>query len=170
MDTVLSILKYTAFNPLNTLPLYLAGLYTTHGREYFAKHPHVFKWLKVCLALGLWRRISGFLDTGVSNNWTNDTYDWPKELVVVTGGSDGIGAEIVKLLAEHGIKVAVLDIQEPKYIGMWKYGHYMKFLQARRNHCWKKDLKAYNLYTHSTTKRTLLPLRPCVSRQDKEHC
>ena len=103
---------------MNTLPLYLAGLYTSHGREYVAKHPRVFQWLKVFLGLGLWRRIFGFLDTGAANNWTNDTYDWPKELVVVTGGSDGIGAEIVNLLAERGIKVVVLDIQAPKYIGM----------------------------------------------------
>ena len=118
LDTVLSILKHTAFNPLNTLPLYLAGLYTAQGREYVAKHPRVFQWLKVLLGLGLWQRISGFLDVGVANNWTNDTYDWRKELVVVTGGSDGIGAAIVKQLAELGIKVVVLDIQEPKYVGM----------------------------------------------------
>ena len=118
LDTVLTILKHTAFNPLNTLPLYLAGLYTARGREYVAKHPHIFRWLKVFLGFGLWQRISSFLDTGAANNWTNDTYDWPKEFVVVTGGSDGIGAAIVKLLAEYGIKVAVLDIQEPKYIGM----------------------------------------------------
>jgi all-trans-retinol dehydrogenase (NAD+) len=117
LDTVLSILKHTAFNPLNTLPLYLAGLYTARGREYVAKHPRVFRWLKVLLGFGLWQRISSFLDAGVANNWTNDTYDWGKELVVVTGGSDGIGAAIVKLLAELGIKVVILDIQEPKYVG-----------------------------------------------------
>lgn len=49
------------------------------------------------------------------NNWTNDTYDWNKEIVVVTGGSDGIGAIVVKLLAERGIKVVVLDVQELQY-------------------------------------------------------
>ena len=117
MDTVLSILKHTALNPLYTLPLYLVGLYTQRGREYVANHPGVFKWLKVCLGLGLWQRISGFLDTGAANNWTSDTYDWRKEVVVVTGGSDGIGAIIVKLLAERGIKIVILDIQEPKYVG-----------------------------------------------------
>lgn len=36
----------------------------------------------------------------------------------MTGGSDGIGANIVKLLAEKGIKIAILDIQEPKYTSM----------------------------------------------------
>ena len=38
-------------------------------------------------------------------------------MVVITGGSDGIGAAIVRLLAERGIKVAVLDIQPLQYKG-----------------------------------------------------
>jgi all-trans-retinol dehydrogenase (NAD+) len=68
------------------------------------------------------KKISNFLDQGVYNNWKSDTYDWRKEIVVVTGGSDGIGARIVKLLAERGITVAVLDIQGLKYDG--KLGPY----------------------------------------------
>jgi 3-oxoacyl-ACP reductase-like protein len=61
--------------------------------------------------------VKRFLDEGVGNNWQNDAYNWNKEIVVVTGGSDGIGAKIVAMFAERGIKVVVLDIQEPKYIG-----------------------------------------------------
>ena len=57
-----------------------------------------------------------FLDDGVGNNWKNDRYNWSREIVVVTGGSDGIGAKIVAMLATKGIKTVVLDIQEPKYI------------------------------------------------------
>lgn len=53
----------------------------------------------------------------MANNWTNDVYDWSKELVVVTGGSDGIGKAIVLLLAERDIRVAVLDIQPLTYEG-----------------------------------------------------
>jgi all-trans-retinol dehydrogenase (NAD+) len=63
------------------------------------------------------RSISKFLDKGVMNNWTNDVYDWKKEIVVVTGGSDGIGAPVVQSLAKRGIRVVVLDIQQPKYEG-----------------------------------------------------
>lgn len=69
----------------------------------------------MCLALGVWNRISNFLNRGAANNWVSDKYDWKKEIVVVTGGSDGIGAITTKLLAEKGIKIAVLDIQKPKY-------------------------------------------------------
>lgn len=51
----------------------------------------------------------------MSNNWVNDKYDWRREIVVVTGGSDGIGGIVVRLLAERGIKVAVLDVQPLTY-------------------------------------------------------
>lgn len=35
----------------------------------------------------------------------------------MTGGSDGIGKIVVQLLAERGIKVAVLDVQDLTYEG-----------------------------------------------------
>lgn len=44
--------------------------------------------------------------------WHNDTsaWDWKKEVAVVTGGSQGIGACVVKKLASQGISCAVLDV------------------------------------------------------------
>jgi short-subunit dehydrogenase len=114
-DTVLSILKHTALNPYQTLPLYLATLYTSKGQELALKHPDALKWLKTLMYLGVFQKVKNFLDAGVYNNWRSDTYDWRKEIVVVTGGSDGIGARIVKLLAERNITVVVLDIQGLKY-------------------------------------------------------
>lgn len=49
------------------------------------------------------------------NNWTRDTYDWQGggEIVLVTGGASGIGAKVVGFLGELGVRVVVLDIQEP---------------------------------------------------------
>lgn len=64
--------------------------------------------------------MNSWLNDAVTNNWKNDAYVWSKEVVVVTGGSDGIGKIVVHLLAEKGIKVAVLDVQEPTYEGMFK--------------------------------------------------
>jgi len=49
------------------------------------------------------------------NNAVKAKYDWEREVAVVTGGSDGIGKEIVLLLAEKGVKVAVLDVQPLTY-------------------------------------------------------
>lgn len=65
--------------------------------------------------LGLLTKAKNILGSGAQNNWKNDVYNWKKEIVVVTGGSDGIGSHIVRFLSELGITVVVLDIQEPKY-------------------------------------------------------
>ena len=46
----------------------------------------------------------------MQNNWVDDKYDWQKEIVLITGGAGGIGGQVVKLLAEKGIKVVVLDV------------------------------------------------------------
>jgi NADPH:quinone reductase-like Zn-dependent oxidoreductase len=81
------------------------------------QHASAFKYLKVALALGLAGKVSSWLDRAVTNNFSNDTYVWSREVVVVTGGSDGIGKIIVHLLAEKGIKVAVLDVQDLTYEG-----------------------------------------------------
>ncbi|KAL1594560.1 hypothetical protein SLS60_010321 [Paraconiothyrium brasiliense] len=39
------------------------------------------------------------------------SWQWNKEFAVVTGGSNGIGAAVVKQLISYGVKVAVLDIE-----------------------------------------------------------
>lgn len=45
--------------------------------------------------------------------WREDKtgWNWEHEIAVVTGGSAGIGACVVKQLVSHKIRVAVLDIQ-----------------------------------------------------------
>lgn len=60
--------------------------------------------------MGVYRTISNYFDHGVLNNWKKDTYDWNKEIVLITGGAGGIGGNVVKLLAEKNIKVVVLDV------------------------------------------------------------
>lgn len=42
--------------------------------------------------------------------WSNLT----REVAVITGGSGGIGIEVVKRLSAKGVKVAILDLAEPK--------------------------------------------------------
>ena len=61
--------------------------------------------------MGLVRWANEVLNRGVLDNWQGDKYDWDKEIVLVTGGSDGIGKALVLLLAERGIKTVVLDIR-----------------------------------------------------------
>jgi phosphoglycerate dehydrogenase-like enzyme len=57
----------------------------------------------------LW--VNDYLSAKSRNNWTTDnTWDWRKELVVVTGGSGGIGAGVAQRLAAMGARVVVVDI------------------------------------------------------------
>lgn len=118
-DTIGRLIKYTVLNPALTLPLILLGRYTQRGNILAAEHGTFFKHLKTIVGLGLLRSVSAWLDDAVTNNWSNDTYVWSQEVVVVTGGADGIGKIVVHLLAERGIKVAVLDVQELTYEGVY---------------------------------------------------
>lgn len=60
-------------------------------------------------------RINQYLNTRALNNGVKATFDWKKEIVLVTGGSDGIGAATVLKLAERGTAVIVLDIRPLKF-------------------------------------------------------
>ncbi|TLD26980.1 hypothetical protein PspLS_04845 [Pyricularia sp. CBS 133598] len=111
IDPIAKLIGKTALNPWLTLPLVLAGKYTQKGKLIAAIYSKAFWRVKLLLYLGLFRSINNYLSRKSSNNWASDKYVWSKEIVVVTGGSAGIGAHIVQFLAERGIKVVVLDIQ-----------------------------------------------------------
>lgn len=69
----------------------------------------------VLLTLALLPSISSWATQRKENNYVTDgTWDWTKEIVVVTGGSGGIGWNITYRLAARGVKVVVLDIVEPQ--------------------------------------------------------
>jgi all-trans-retinol dehydrogenase (NAD+) len=59
--------------------------------------------------------VNNVLNEWAENNWVfwsdESTYDWKNEVAVVTGGSGGIGAAVVKKLISHGLRVAVLDVE-----------------------------------------------------------
>ena len=57
---------------------------------------------------------NAYLSRRALNSPEKDSWDWEREVVVVTGGSSGIGAAIVKLFAKHGVKTINLDICEPQ--------------------------------------------------------
>ncbi|KAE9382209.1 putative oxidoreductase,short chain dehydrogenase [Stipitochalara longipes BDJ] len=70
--------------------------------------------LVALLSIGLLRKINKTLSRLVLNNFTRDkTWDWEKEVVLITGGSAGIGALMARMFGERGIKVVILDIVAP---------------------------------------------------------
>ncbi|KAJ6442408.1 short-chain dehydrogenase/reductase 2 [Purpureocillium lavendulum] len=66
--------------------------------------------------LGIARQTSRLLDKRVNRNWAHATqsrWNFPDEIVVITGGCGGIGKTVARLLSARGVKVAVLDQQSP---------------------------------------------------------
>lgn len=115
LDTIIKVIRLTALNPLiMALPILFSRL-TTTGQNLALQHPTASSRAKILLYIGIARWVSGYLSRGVVNNWTRDTYDWQGggEIVLVTGGASGIGAKVVGFLGELGVRVVVLDIQEP---------------------------------------------------------
>ncbi|KAK0110169.1 hypothetical protein ONS95_002820 [Cadophora gregata] len=75
--------------------------------------------LRVLFTLGALSRLNRWLLRRALNNGVTDkTWDWKeKEIVVVTGGSGGIGACMVSQLQAKGVyKIIILDIMPPKSI------------------------------------------------------
>ncbi|KEY68894.1 hypothetical protein S7711_03826 [Stachybotrys chartarum IBT 7711] len=71
--------------------------------------------LSILTAWGVIRGANRVLNVIAANAWRVQPapgWTWPKEVAVVTGGSGGIGKHIVEKLVNHGIRVAVLDIQD----------------------------------------------------------
>lgn len=120
LEAICSPFYHTLFQPLVTGPL-LYGL---------LKYPDLLQqWpgltnlvnqsgiqsVGVLLGLGIVSRVNSWLSRLAVNNYSNDpTWDWKKEVVLLTGGSSGIGAKIAAKLAQGGgCQVIILDLTPP---------------------------------------------------------
>ncbi|KAL2782484.1 hypothetical protein BJX62DRAFT_166279 [Aspergillus germanicus] len=113
-DVVGKLLQRTILSPWKTLPLLLLAHYTSKGQETALANPKALQALKILTSLAVLRRINAYLNQRALNNGVADRYDWNREVVVLTGGSNGIGRQVANLLGAKGIKVAILDIAPPK--------------------------------------------------------
>ncbi|KAJ5084233.1 short chain dehydrogenase/reductase family protein [Penicillium alfredii] len=112
-DVFAKAIQRTLLNPWKIVPLFAMAQYTVKGRELLTTRPYVWKALRNLAALAVLGRIGAWLDCRAVNNGVSDHYDWNREVVVLTGGSNGIGRQVAQLLGERGIKVAILDIAPP---------------------------------------------------------
>lgn len=78
------------------------------------RHSGFFSGLKWFSTLWAVFEVNSVLNRWAENRWVwkNDTsnWDWKNEIAVVTGGSQGIGACVVKKLLSYNIRCAVLDV------------------------------------------------------------
>lgn len=65
-------------------------------------------------ALGLLYYTNSFLNNRALGNSSRIRWDWQKEIVLVTGGSSGLGELVARKLAKRSVKVVVVDLQPPK--------------------------------------------------------
>ncbi|KKK12820.1 hypothetical protein ARAM_001172 [Aspergillus rambellii] len=79
-------------------------------------HPLAAQVVLVLLALGLLRRTNRYLSyRAVNNGQGSARWDSTRELVVLTGGCSGIGKQMVFDLAQKGVRLVILDINEPNF-------------------------------------------------------
>ena len=109
------MIRKTILNPLLAVPLYAWFAYVPRGQQLIIERPGLLKYSRLVAILSTLRIINNYLERRVLNNAVSDTYDWSKEIVLVTGGSDGIGKRVVQGFAEKGVKTVVLDVQPLTY-------------------------------------------------------
>ncbi|KAJ5162526.1 Dehydrogenase RED2 [Penicillium capsulatum] len=80
------------------------------------RNPLTQKALGVVLALGVLRSINKSLSQWSQNNWCrNERWNSARELILLTGGCSGIGKQVMEDLARTGVRVIILDINEPNF-------------------------------------------------------
>ena len=58
----------------------------------------------------------GYISLKSRNGWKTTNINWDDEVVVVTGGSDGIGGLLAETLAIRNVTVIMLDIKLPEIL------------------------------------------------------
>jgi hypothetical protein len=114
-------MHYSALEPLVTGPLLLGLLYYPEqalvilppNAQSRVESAAFVSTVKVLLRWEVVRRINNFLSRVVLNNFTGDVWKTGKEIVVVTGASNGMGAAIAREVAKNSASVIALDLYPP---------------------------------------------------------
>ena len=115
--------RLALFDPRITAPLLVALLYYPDKlRSLLPEQFHhlitsqaVIRTLSVFLGLGIVRGVNRKLSQWVANNWKKDAkFIKSQELVLISGGTSGIGKLMAEDFARRGVKVVILDLNPPK--------------------------------------------------------
>ncbi|KAH2221731.1 hypothetical protein KXV37_009344 [Aspergillus fumigatus] len=107
LESALSIARQYAQSSLAQLP---------ESAQNALLNPLVQKALTAALVYGALRQTNCLLSQWSINNWQR-AHPWQgdRELVLVSGGCSGIGKQIMEDLSRKGIRVVILDINEPNF-------------------------------------------------------
>lgn len=125
VDDLLAVLRATVLHPVGSLVLLGASLVWDRMSGHLDAGGQTFG-LLVKTALGCvaaswalhWNRS---MSCRALNPAPRVPVSWPSEIVAVTGGSGGIGGELVRKLERLGATVAILDAVPPAFeTGGWR--------------------------------------------------
>ena len=112
-----------AKSPWVTGPLLLAILYqpeklqsiVSESLYLFITSPAFIRTLKIFLGISIVSKLNRKLSQLSANNWKSDAkFIKSQELVLITGGSSGIGELMARDFSKAGVKVVILDVNPPK--------------------------------------------------------
>jgi hypothetical protein len=116
LDPVCRFFARTIFNPLVTGVAFLLCQQFQNSHHFLVylgtgSRDAILRTNKILTILGGIFWVNQFLNWGANNSFIRaEPWDMRKELVLITGGSGGIGASVARRLAKEGNRVVVLDI------------------------------------------------------------
>ncbi|KAH0605889.1 uncharacterized protein H6S33_004346 [Morchella sextelata] len=108
IDLLITIFSHTFMNPGFAILLPLAYRAQTY---HYNSPPFIYSsiYAGIVIVLFVWKFINKRLAFGKKRE-----FDWTEEVVVITGGSSGLGLLIAETYGMRGVSVAVLDVREPE--------------------------------------------------------
>ncbi|UPK97472.1 hypothetical protein LCI18_008407 [Fusarium solani-melongenae] len=115
VDFVAKLAQTTVLNPIITIPLAVSSfgllMSSSTGSDWSQSLEAARSYTYSLAVLSALLYATDFLNRQFNNNWTTDpAWDWDNEIVVITGGSSGIGAHLAQKLHARNPKTKVVII------------------------------------------------------------